>query len=255
MLTAFVSDIHANLEALESVLADIEQRSPDRVVCLGDVVNYGPDPAACLRGVRSLDLCLMGNHEEAVLGEPIGFNPVAAEAARWTRSVLLPGFLSDGSKSANWAFVSTLRLKHQEDGMLLVHASPRAPTTEYLLPSDADPILGEPSPKLVECFGLVDRVCFVGHTHLPGVFAGPAAFLSAGQLHNEFRVRKGEKAIINVGSVGQPRDRNPKACYATFDGELVQYHRLAYNVRKTRDKVLAAKGLPDWCGLRLLKGE
>jgi len=255
MLTAFVSDLHANVEALEAVLADIESRRPDRILCLGDIVNYGPDPEKCLRIARTMDLALMGNHEEAVLWEPVGFNPIAAESARWTKAELQPGLLSDGGKQANWRFMQELPLRYTEEGMLLVHASPRAPTSEYLLPSDAVPILGEPAEKLVECFALVERMCFVGHTHLPGVFFESGGFSTPAELGGELRIPENEKVIVNVGSVGQPRDRDPRACYATFDGEVVRYHRVEYDAERTCAKVLATKGLPDWCGRRLLKGE
>jgi diadenosine tetraphosphatase ApaH/serine/threonine PP2A family protein phosphatase len=255
MKTAFISDIHANIEALQAVLADIEPRGVDRIMCLGDVVNYGPDPAACLKIIRRLDLSLMGNHEEAVLHMPIGFNPVAAEAAVWTRSVLEPGVRASAEKKANWAFMEGRPLRHEEDGVLLVHASPREPTSEYLLPSDVDPLLGEMSDKLAGCFEMVERACFVGHTHVPGVFTEGGEFLSPEEIEGEYRLQIGTKIICNVGSVGQPRDRNRDACYAVFDGELIAFHRVAYDAETTCEKVKGAKGLPDWCGTRLLKGE
>ncbi len=255
MKTALVSDIHSNLEALRAVMADVESRDVDRVLCLGDVINYGPNPVECLRIVRKLDGTLMGNHEEAVLRQPLGFNKAAAEAAVWTRSVLRPGFFSDGGKSANWSFIETLPLRREEPSILFVHASPRAPTSEYLLPSDADPFLGEQSPKLTECFELIEHLCFVGHTHLPGVFLESCGFATPEDMGGELRVPNDKKLIINVGSVGQPRDRNPKACYVTYDGEVARYHRIAYDVETTCSKVKAVNGLPDWCGTRLLTGQ
>ncbi|MFW6108054.1 MAG: metallophosphoesterase family protein [bacterium] len=255
MITAFVSDIHSNLEALRAVLADVEEQAPDRIVCLGDVVNYGPDPVRCLRIARTFDLVLLGNHEEAVLYEPIGFNVHARDAATWTRKVLEPTIFSDGAKWANWNFIRALPTRSEEDSVYLVHASPRDPTGEYLLPNEADPLLGEPSEKLVNCFEMIDRLCFVGHTHLPGVFREHGPFATPEDLGGEWRVPDDGKAIINVGSVGQPRDRNPDACYAMFDGEVVRYHRVAYDREKTCEKVKAIKGLPDRGGTRLLKGE
>ncbi len=255
MITAFVSDIHANLEALLAVMTDIESMRADRIICLGDVVNYGPDPAKCLRIVRKLDLTLLGNHEEAVLNEPIGFNPIAAEAARWTRSVLRPNIFSDGSKCANWEFMQTLPTKHVEGNVLLVHASPRDPVGEYVFPADADIILGEITDKLAECFKLVERFCFIGHTHLPGVFQESGGFYTPEDLRNEFRLPVGDKAIVNVGSVGQPRDRDPRACYVIFDGDVVRFRRIEYDVETTCAKVKAIRRLPERCGTRLLKGE
>ena len=252
MLTAFVSDIHSNLEALEAVLADIEEQKPDRIICLGDVVNYGPNPVECLRIARRFELTLLGNHEEAVLGQPYGFNPVAAEAAKWTRDILKPGMMSDGSKRANWSFMQSLPLRHTEDGILLVHASPRAPTAEYLLPFDVDPIFG--AEKLTQCFQLVDNICFVGHTHIPGVFYESMRFQYPQEMGNELVVPRDEKIIVNIGSVGQPRDRNTRACYATYDGAVVRWRRVPYEMHKTCAKILKS-ALPPWCAKRLLKGE
>lgn len=255
MKTALVSDIHSNLEALLAVLADIESQDVSRTFCLGDIINYGPEPAACLRLVRRLDLTLLGNHEEAMLNRPFGFNPTAAEAAAWTRAALRPNFLSDGSKWANWEFMSDLPVRHDEDGVLFVHASPRSPTSEYLLPSDAELVLGSPSQKLTECFELTERICFVGHTHLPGVFRESGGFATPADLGGELRVPDGEKIIVNIGSVGQPRDHDPRACYVTFDGEVIRFRRVVYDAETTYAKVKAARGLPEWCGRRLLEGQ
>jgi len=255
MKTAFISDLHGNLEAVSAVMADIESREADRVMCLGDVVNYGPDPVKCLRIVRKLELVLLGNHEEAVLHGPVGMNAVAAEAAGWTRSVLEPGFFSDGAKWANWQFIQGLPARHDEDSIVLVHGSPRAPTNEYLLPFDAEHTLGEPSARLKESFDMIERFCFVGHTHLPGVFMEQGVFATPAELDGELRIPKDGKLIVNVGSVGQPRDRDRRACYATFDGDVLRYHRVEYDAETTCAKVKAAKGLPDWCGDRLLTGE
>ena len=255
MKTALISDIHANIEALHAVLADIESRGVDRIFCLGDVVNYGPNPAECLNIVRRLDLTLMGNHEEAVLNSPIGFNPVAAAAAVWTKSVLDPGLRAGRGKKANWEFMGGRPLKHEEDGVLFVHASPREPTGEYLLPSDADALLGEMSEKLAGCFELVERACFVGHTHVPGVFTQSGEFLPPADIDGEYRLQSGAKLICNVGSVGQPRDRIVGASYAIFDGEVIRYHRIPYDVEATCEKIKNIKGLPDRCGTRLLRGE
>ena len=233
MKTALISDIHSNIEALHAVLADIEPRGVDRIFCLGDVVNYGPDPVECLKLVQRLDLSLMGNHEEAVLHSPVGFNPIAAEAAIWTKSVLEPGLGAGAEKKALWEFMKSRPLKHEEDGVLFVHASPREPTGEYLLPSDADALLGELSEKLAGCFELVERVCFVGHTHVPGVFTQSGEFLSPDDIGGEYRLQTDAKVICNIGSVGQPRDRICDASYVVFDGELIQYHRVPYDMEAT----------------------
>jgi predicted phosphodiesterase len=255
MLTAFISDIHANLEALTAVMADIEDRSPDRIVCLGDTINYGPDPVECLHVVRTVQFSLLGNHEEAVLAQPIGFNPHAAEAARWTRRQLEPGLFSDGVRWADWQFINSLEPRRRDENVLLVHGSPRDPVGEYLLPNDGERILGDVSDKLVRNFALVDHLCFGGHTHIPGLFAEDDGFRSPADLDGEYRVEAGCKAIVNVGSVGQPRDGIVDACYATFDREVVRWHRIPYDAEVTCEKVKAIDGLPDRGGERLLTGE
>jgi len=252
MLTAFVSDIHSNLEALSAVLHDIDEHKPDRIICLGDIVNYGPNPAECLRIARRFDLALLGNHEEAVLGQPYGFNPVAAEAAKWTREALKPTLTSGGCKRANWDFMHSLPLRHTEDGLLLVHASPRAPTTEYLLPFDIDPLFG--SEKLEQCFQLVDKACFVGHTHIPGVFYESMRFQYPHEVNYELPLPRDEKIIVNIGSVGQPRDRDPRASYVLYDGSTVMWRRIPYEKHITYAKILKT-ALPPWCAKRLMKGE
>jgi diadenosine tetraphosphatase ApaH/serine/threonine PP2A family protein phosphatase len=253
--TALISDVHANLEALLAVLADIETRDCERIFCLGDAINYGPDPVRVLELVERLDLMLMGNHEEAVLHEPIGFNPQAAQAAKWTRSVLLPGVLGGQGKRKHWAFIEQRPYRHEEDDVLLVHASPREPTSEYLLPRDGDRLMGEPTEKLAANFQLIKHLCFVGHTHIPGVFTETSEFASPSELESEYRVEPGTKAIINVGSTGQPRDHINQACYVTYDGEVVAFHRVPYDVETTCRKIKAIKGLPDRGGERLLLGE
>jgi diadenosine tetraphosphatase ApaH/serine/threonine PP2A family protein phosphatase len=255
MRIAFISDIHSNLEALKAVMADIEAREPDRLLCLGDVINYGPNPVECLRIARKLELSLMGNHEEAVLYEPIGFNRWATEAAQWTRAVLEPNFFSGGAKWADWNFLKSRPRRHEEEGVLMVHASPREPTGEYLLPSDGELILGNLSEKLAGSFERIDHLSFVGHTHIPGVFTEAAGYTAPADLDGAYRLEDGVKAIINVGSVGQPRDHDTRAAYATVDGEVVRFHRVEYDAEKTCEKVKGIEGLPNRGGERLLKGE
>jgi predicted phosphodiesterase len=255
MLTAFVSDVHANLEALHAVMADIEERNPDRIVCLGDTINYGPNPVECLHTIRKAAFSLLGNHEEAVMGQPIGFNPHAAEAARWTRRQFVPSLFSDGVRWADWRFMRSLEVRRREGTVLLVHGSPRDPVGEYLLPHDGELILGDVSDKMTANFALIDHLCFVGHSHIPGVFVEGDGFTSPSELGHEYRIEDGQKAILNVGSVGQPRDHIVDASYATFDGEVVRWRRIPYDFATTCAKVKAIRGLPDRGGARLLVGE
>ncbi len=160
---AIVSDIHANLIALETVLADIEKRNVDAIYCLGDVIGFGPDPRACLKHCQSFDLNLMGGHEESVLFAPIGFNPEARMTVEWTKDQL---YIPGGAESRDlWEFVASMLEKHVEDDALYVHGSPREPIREYIFISDI-----HNAKKMDEIFGALEqRVCFNGHTHVPGI--------------------------------------------------------------------------------------
>ncbi|RMF75530.1 MAG: metallophosphatase family protein, partial [Planctomycetota bacterium] len=164
---AIISDIHGNLEALQTVLADIERRGIEEIVCLGDVLGYGPNPLECLDLVRAkCRLCLMGNHDHAVLYEPCNFNPPAERAAYWTRRRL--ELESERQlRAERWRFVGRLPIRVRENGILFVHASPRRPINEYIFPED---VFTNPQ-KVISNFERLDaQLCFVGHTHQPGVF-------------------------------------------------------------------------------------
>ncbi|MGE3163384.1 MAG: metallophosphoesterase [Planctomycetota bacterium] len=248
MKRAIISDIHANLEALETVLADIRQQGVDSTYCLGDVIGYGPDPRACLVLARGLDLNLMGNHEEAVLFEPIGFNPKARVAIEWTKSQLsLPGAPVEENREL-WNFVGGMLDRHVEDGVLYVHGSPREPTREYVFHTDV-----RNHDKMREIFNSMEqKTCFAGHTHTAGVFTENFEFIPPASVGNRYRL-DGHKVIINVGSVGQPRDGDPRGCYVIFDGESVEFRRVKYDVEKTVQRFRDTP-LPEYLALRLLEG-
>jgi predicted phosphodiesterase len=133
---ALISDLHSNEPALKNVLEDIAKQGVERIFCLGDLVGYGPDPLYVVDKAMSWPIVLMGNHDEAVLKEAYGFNPVAKAAVTWTRDQLRPGLLSGKGKKERWKFMQNLGMTHQEDGALFVHGSPRDPTMEYVLRSD-----------------------------------------------------------------------------------------------------------------------
>ncbi len=249
--TAIISDIHGNLEALEAVLADIDHRGIPEVICLGDIVGYGPDPAACVDLVR--DRCrvtIRGNHDDAAINGPIGFTPLARDAIEWTERVLRPRFWRGGSRG-RWDFLKTLPLQTKWQGFLLVHGSPRDPTSEYIMDRE---ILFDPG-KFEELFALFDRVCLVGHTHIPGVYREGPHWTPQRDVPEPFQF-EGTKLIINVGSVGQPRDKNPRACYLGFDADTAefQFYRVDYDWEKTRDKIHAVSGLNNQLGDRLGDG-
>jgi predicted phosphodiesterase len=249
-MIAVISDIHANLEALEAALAEIERRKVDEILCLGDVIGYGPNPIECLDLVmKRCSVTLMGNHDFAVFYEPYNFNVGAEQACFWTREQ----FETDTDaerRAARWRFLGGLNVCEKRPGVLMgVHASPRRPINEYIFPDD---IYTNPN-KFGPIFDRVERICFVGHTHVPGVFLEGPDFYSPDELDNRFEVGK-ERAVVNVGSIGQPRDRDPRSSFVLFDGSSVEFVRVAYDVDRTAKKVEAIGELDNFLGARLRDG-
>lgn len=241
MRTAIISDVHANLEALEVVLADIAGRRPDAVICLGDFVGYGPDPVVCVDRLRPLLAgAVAGNHDLAALDEldVSSFNPLAQAAILWTRQQLsepVRKFLRD--------------LPHRMTrGFLAVHASVRDPIEEYIF----DPQTARASFAAAEF-----RLCLVGHTHVPAVFIDDGGNVTAAPLlpDRPLELQPDRRYIINVGSVGQPRDGDPRAAYLWYDdvSGTATLIRLAYPLERTQQKMLAA-GLPAMLAERLAYG-
>ena len=197
--TAVISDIHANLEALQVVLDHIDTQSIDRIICLGDILGYGPSPVECVDLVAErCEWSLMGNHDFGVVYEPTNFNLAAEQAAYWSREQFEAHPGSDES-AKRWEFLSRLRVRVSFDSFLCVHGTPRRPINEYLFPEDA---VNSPV-KMQQIFELIDRYCLVGHTHVPGVFTDEPDFYPPEDLDGEYKLREDEKAIINPGSVGQ----------------------------------------------------
>lgn len=257
--TAIISDIHANFEALQAVLADIDARGVKRVICLGDIIGYGPDPLACIDAVRKrCDWSLMGNHDFGVLYEPTNFNPGAESAAFWTREQL-DAEPDEQARRQRYEFLGRLRVRVVDPApasnprlhILCVHGSPRRPINEYVFPDD---VISAPD-KLTTIFDRVTRVCFVGHTHVPGVFTDEPDFYPPGELtDNTYKFAEDEKAIVNVGSVGQPRDMDPRAAYAILHDDRVQFVRVPYDIEKCAKKIKAISTLSDWLADRLFEG-
>lgn len=254
-MIAVISDIHANLEALTRVLDDIASQSIREIFCLGDLVGYGPDPVACVDVAMAWPLVLMGNHDEAAVTEAFGFNPVAREALNWTRDQLRPGFLSFGKKRSRWEFLKSRPRTHEAMDTLFVHASPRDPTMEYILRSDVRDLTGAVSEKIRDIFSRFPRVCLVGHTHDPGIITEEGEFLTPVNVGGSFTFPGGRKFIVNVGSVGQPRDGDPRSCYVVYDGGEVRYRRVAYDVQATVAKIRQVPQLDPRVGERLLSGK
>jgi len=247
---AIISDVHANIEALEVVLGDIKKKMIRDIVCLGDVIGYGPNPRECLQRLMDSKMVLMGNHEEAVLYYGEDFNPKAREAIDWTRDQLN---LPDRAKEENydlWNFLGVMEQIIETEEAMFVHASPHDPTKEYVTPDDCK----KNKDKLRDIFSRFERVCFIGHSHIPGVYTQELRYIDPKTIGNEYRLEDGRKALINTGAVGQPRDGDPRASYVTFDGTTARFHRLEYDFRATMDKIYAEKRLPDYLADRLAVG-
>ncbi len=245
---AVISDVHGNLEALEAVLACIDGLAVDAVYSLGDAVGYGPDPEACLRVTASrCRVRLMGNHEYAVLHTNLGFtfNPVAQKALEWTRGRVRDARLLD--------LISGLQPHRQEGEALFVHGSARDALEEYVTESDSRgySVFDEMVESLEKDFTSF-RLCFVGHNHRP-FLATTEGFLHPHEGQMEFRVPPEEKLYVSVGSVDQPRDRDPRACFVTFDGARVVYHRVPYDHAATSAKI-RERGLPGYLAERIAVG-
>lgn len=250
MRQALISDIHGNLEALQAVMADIGTQGIDEIICLGDVVGYGPNPNECLDIVsRKAKLTILGNHDQAALFDPDGFNPVALRAIYWTRDQLDSG--STQVVNRRWDFLSELPRSHQQDKFLFVHGSPRDTTNEYVFPETI-----YDKNKMESMFQKVPQYCFQGHTHMPGVFTPDLEFFNPAKCNGSFPLGK-EKLMINVGSVGQPRDEDNRACYAILDhaAKKVLFRRVPYDFEATIKKIYAAgDDLDNMLGDRLRTG-
>ena len=258
-MIAIISDIHANLEALTAVLADIAARDVETVICLGDVVGYGANPRECVDLIRKhVTVTLMGNHDFAVLYEPENFNVGAEAAAFWTRKQLEEE-TDLTPRNHRWDFFGGMEIKHTIEPeafhtsvgeMVFVHGSPRRPINEYIF---ADDVYNNAN-KILSLFERFDHLCFVGHTHVPGVFLETPDFYSPDELEFVFEVDPDHKALINVGSVGQPRDRDARASYVLVGDGRVQFVRVPYDLETTIKKVQAVEELDNYLGTRLREG-
>ena len=166
-MKAIISDIHSNLEALQAVLADIKSQGITEIYCLGDVVGYGPNPRECIDLVMDCKIVLMGNHDQGAMFDPDGFNASAERAIFWTRAQLESGSEPRPLREKRWEFLAERPRSHRENGYLYVHGSARNPLNEYVFPEDV-----YNQRKMERIFALVERYCFQGHTHVPGVFTG-----------------------------------------------------------------------------------
>jgi diadenosine tetraphosphatase ApaH/serine/threonine PP2A family protein phosphatase len=226
------SDIHANLTALEAVLAEAGEY--EAAWCLGDLVGYGPDPNECISLVRELPnlRCIIGNHDAAALKQIDAdtFNPEARAALLWTRNAL---------SESSTHFLRSLPERIEQEGVTLAHGSPRHPVWEYILDTRT---------ALLNFDYFTTPLCFVGHTHLPVVYSlyddSHLAHLMIPEPNQKFTLP--DRAIVNPGSVGQPRDRDPRAAFAIYDTQanIWDYRRVEYDFPVVQ-KRMAHAGLPE----------
>lgn len=245
---ALISDIHSNIEGLTAVLADIKEQEVDEVYCLGDIVGYGPNPRECIDEVMKCAVCLLGNHDQGALFDPEGFNTGAERAIFWTRAQLENCESDATGGHRRWDFLGELPRNHQDGDDLFVHGSARNPLNEYVFPEDI-----YNRRKIEKIFALIQRYVFQGHTHVPGIFTEDCRFFSPEEVDYRFRLGDG-KAMVNVGSVGQPRDGDPRACYVILDGDLVQFRRIEYPFEETIAKIYNVPELDNFLGDRLRDG-
>jgi diadenosine tetraphosphatase ApaH/serine/threonine PP2A family protein phosphatase len=250
---AVISDLHSNREALEAVFADIRRRGITDLVCLGDVIGYGPDPEFCVDLVRGhARWCLMGNHDEALFLDASDFNPHARGALAYTKRRMQPRWWSSSEKRARWKWLKNLPLKHAEGRFLFVHGSPRDPVREYVLSTDG--ILNPD--KLRAILEAFDGVGVAGHTHQPGMHDESLRFRALeGAAELSLPLEPGKRYFVNVGSTGQPRDGDNRACYAVLEEHQVTWYRVEYDFRTTQDKILHTGVLSELLARRLSVGK
>jgi len=245
---ALISDIHSNLEALTGVLDDIDRLGITEIYCLGDVVGYGPNPRECIDLCLDLSVSILGNHDQAAIFDPDGFNPVALRAIYWTREALEARQGAAAENNRRWDFLGELPRFRSEDEFLFVHGSPRDPTNEYVFPEDV-----YNQRKMDILFDRFDRYCFQGHTHIPGIFSAGHHFTSPEECGHEFKLAE-DKIMVNVGSVGQPRDGDPRACYVVLTEHVLTFRRVDYDFDVTIKKIYDNPDLDNMLGDRLREG-
>jgi predicted phosphodiesterase len=241
MRTLVISDIHANLPALEAVLQDAGL--VDAVWCLGDVVGYGPYPNECIARIRDMEnlVCLLGNHDAAALGQidVEAFNLEARLSVTWMKAELT---------EASMNFIKGLPERVVVDNVTLAHGSPRNPVWEYILDTRT---------ASMNFRFFSTPYCFIGHTHLPTVYSLSNAheMATVSLLGADHNLELTGRMILNPGSVGQPRDHDPRASYAIFDTEqeIWEYHRAEYDVASVQQRILDV-GLPPRHAIRLAEG-
>jgi diadenosine tetraphosphatase ApaH/serine/threonine PP2A family protein phosphatase len=249
---ALISDIHGNLEALDAVLADIAARDIDEIFCLGDMIGYGPNPRECIdRVMKNCRVSLLGNQEQGVLLDLARADDPNDRAVNGTREE--PWYLGESVENEiRKAYLANLPRSHEHGPYLFVHGSPRNPLSEYVFPEDI-----HNRRKMEHLFQLVRHYCFQGHTHVPGIITETSEHFTPDEVNDQYDFGA-PKLMVNIGSVGQPRDGDNRACYVILDdgpnegvnsGEgkdgmptrspRITYRRIAYDFETTIGKIRA----------------
>ncbi|MDF1666327.1 MAG: metallophosphoesterase [Planctomycetota bacterium] len=252
---ALIACIESNLEALTAVLEDIDKKGISDILCLGGVVGSGPNPVEVIDLVRKrCRVCLVGLKDRLLLTEDHWFRRIAV-LGKWVRGLLEPSLFSGAKRRARWKFLNDRPIQHEEEGVLFVHGSPRGPD-EQISARDVTTGNGEGlSPKLEAVFGLVESLLFNALTHIQGVTTSDNEHFSGAELNYHYEIRpNGPKLIINVGSVGQPRDNDTRAGYVERIGPHIFFHRVPYDLEKTIAKIKANKHIDGALGECLREG-
>ncbi len=237
---AVISDVHANIEALRAVLTEIRNKKITDTLFLGDAVGYGPDPDECVEVLKSeCKVLLAGNHDKAAIGltDIEFFTPYARAAIEWTKETIT-------EKTISILKDLPVSKEIEDNKILLVHSTPKQPEEWHYLLSLWDAEIN------FHYFG--NKICLLGHSHRPSIIER----LPSGEMiayRDEAMIGDAERYMINAGSVGQPRDGDPMACYVVIDDESVKLYRVEYNIKKTQDKMRRA-GLPVQLIERLARG-
>lgn len=235
------SDVHANIEALNIVLDAYQKEHIDVLLCVGDIVGYGANPKECIQVIRDRSIVTVaGNHDWAVTGkfDIDFFNPDAKAAVLWTKKAL---------DDSDCSYLDSLALLYQRDDFCLVHGTPVHPEGFYYMSSMEEARIS---------FQHIDgAVCFIGHTHVPLAFIKENENITY-NASGPITIEQNKTYIVNVGSVGQPRDRDPRACFCVYDTDkkIVELKRIPYDVLSAQQKILNA-GVPSFLAMRLASGQ
>jgi len=239
-MKAILSDVHGNLEALRAVLDDDPYRDANSVYNLGDITGFGPNPMECIDLSMEMAVVLLGHFDHAVLFDPFFSSPFFSSpsddaSVLWTRQVLASPVEDPTAQQRRVDFLSRLQPSHQDEGVSYVHGSPSFHLNEYMFPEDI--YNARKMGRIGERF---ERVCFAGHTHIPGIFVENSReqwqFIRPEECGAKFRL-DGRKVLCNVGSVGQPRDGDRRASYVVFDGTTIRFCRVDYDRDVTNNKM------------------